>query len=242
MFNLILNARQRFHATRFWTYETPWGFATQNMTLRVDSDGEPTLVLTGSLGQLTAFWSAMTTTIFSLMGWEMILITAPENKDLQGDETIKIASRKISIRVLVLYCLAAFTVGLNVPYSDANLRNLTIYGITGGQNSAFVIAAIREHVKFLPHLFNAFFIFSACSTGICALYGASRILHALASIRDAWPQWAFAESIRSRLERTWHGVPVNAVFASWLVGFLAFLSTRPAAAEVNAPFPHCCTI
>jgi yeast amino acid transporter len=236
MFNVIINSRKRFHSERFWTYQSPWGFATQNMTVVANSQGEPTVVATGTLGQFAATWTTMTTTIFSLMGWEVILFTAAENRDLRRAETIKLASRKIAIRVLVLYALAAFTVGLNVPYSDANLRNLTISGIKGGQNSVFVIAAIREHVTSLPRFFNGFFIFSACSTGCNALYSASRILHALASLRDAWPQWGPIESIRSRLERTRYGVPMNAVFVSWLVGFLAFLSTKPAQAEVC--YPH----
>ncbi|KAF2463996.1 uncharacterized protein BDR25DRAFT_272286 [Lindgomyces ingoldianus] len=226
MFNMILNARQKFHDTRFWTYETPWGFSRANFTVKAYRDGSPKITYTGSLGGLTSFWTTMTTTLFSLMGWEIILYTAAENRDLRKAETIKLATRKISLRVILLYALAAFTVGLNVPYTDDHLRDLTLLGVPGGQNSVFVIAAIREHVKGIPHLINGFFIFSACSTGVNCLYAASRTLHALASIRDAWPSWTIFESIRSRLERTRLGVPMNAVFVSWLVGFVAFLSTN----------------
>jgi amino acid transporter len=190
-------------------------------------------VITGSVGKFAATWTAMTTTLFSLMGWEIILFTAAENKDLKRNETIKLASRKIAIRVLMLYTLAAFTVGLNVPFNDSNLRDLTINGVSGGQNSIFIIAAVREHVQFLPHLMNAFYIFSSTSTAINDLYSASRMLHALASIREAWPEWGPFESIRGRLERTRLGVPMNAVFVSWLVGFLAFLSTKTSQAEAS---------
>jgi amino acid transporter len=226
MYNIIVNARQRYHESRFWTYQTPWGFSTQNMT----SGGH---VLTGDLGKFTAFWTAMTTTIFSLLGMEIILFTAAENMDLQRTETIKLSSRKISLRVILLYALATFTVGLNVPFSDENLKNLTINGVTGGQNSAFVIAAVREHTKGLPHFLNGFFIFSATSTGANALYSASRTLHAMASIPDAWPSWKPFEAVRSRLERTKYGVPMNAVLLSWLVAFLAFLSVSTEATEVR---------
>jgi yeast amino acid transporter len=227
MFNIIINARQRFHDSRFWTYESPWSFSTQNMTL------SNTKVLTGDLGRFTAFWTTMTTTIFSLLGMEVILFTAAENADLERTETIKLSSRKISLRIILLYALATFTVGLNVPYSDDNLRSLTINGITGGENSAFVIASVREHVTGLPNFINGFFIFSATSTGANALYSASRTLHAIASIPDAWPNWKPVEAIRSRLERTKYGVPMNAVFLSWSVGFLAFLSVNTEATEVS---------
>jgi len=218
MFNIIVNARQRFHTNRFWTYEEPWGFSTRNMTLSEDK------ILTGSLGQFTSFWTAMTTTLFSMIGMEVLLFTAAENADLQRSETVKIASRKISLRVIVLYALCAFTVGLNVPYTDANLRSLTINGISGGQNSAFIISMVREHVTGLPHVVNGFFVFSAYSTGANALYSASRTLHALASIPDAWPQWKAFQSIRARLERTRLGVPMNAVFTCWLGAFISFLA------------------
>jgi amino acid transporter len=225
MFNTILNARKKFHSTRFWTYDDPYSFATKSFIVKTFADGSPRITLTGALGGLASFWTAMSTTLFSLTGWEMVLWAAPECKEMHKTETTKMTTRKISIRVILLYSLAAFTVGLNVPYDDENLRDLTLLSVKGGQNSVFVIACIRENVKFFPHFFTGFFIFSACSTGINCLYGASRALHALASIRDCWPSNAVFESIRSRLERTRHGVPMNAVFTSWLVALVAFLAT-----------------
>ncbi|KAF2177156.1 hypothetical protein K469DRAFT_733062 [Zopfia rhizophila CBS 207.26] len=231
IFNTILNARQKFHATRFWIYESPWGFSRKDFILQANPDGSPITTWTGALGGLASFWSTMTITLSSLIGMEIILYTAPENRDLRNAETIKLATRKISLHVLLLYCLVVFTVGLNVPYDDKHLGDLTLFGVPGGQNSVFIIAAIREQVKGVPHLFNGFFVFSACSTGINSLYAASRALHALASIRDAWPSGAVFESIRSRLETTRMGVPMNAVFVSWLVTFIAFLSVNKAQSE-----------
>jgi amino acid transporter len=178
-------------------------------------------------------WSGMTIIFFSMIGFEVVAVTAAENRDLKQEETVKIASRKIALRVILLYTLAAFSVGLNVPYTDSSLRDLTINGIGGGQGSVFIIAALREHVRSWPYFFNGFFVFSAASAGMNALYSASRSLHALASLHDAWPRWGPIESLRSRLERTRFGVPYNAVFASWLFGFLAFLSTKHAPAQVS---------
>jgi amino acid transporter len=224
LFNTIMNAR-KINMSRFWTYRYPYGFSTKEFIAKAHPDGSPVLRLTGSTGGLAAFWTTLATTLFSLNGMEIVLYTAPENRDLGRDETIKLATRKLSIRVILLYVLAVFTVGLNVPYDDENLRDVTLLGVPGGQNSAFVIAAIRGRVRVIPHLFNGFFIFSACSCGVNCLYAASRALHALASIRDAWPSYAVFESIRLRLERTRMGVPMNAVLASWLVTFVAFVST-----------------
>ena len=229
----ILNAQQRFHPTRFWTYEEPYGFASQNFTVRGDVKGYDDIVIEGSSGRFVAFWTCMVTSFFSLNGFEIILVTAPENRDLQKEETIKISSRKIVLRVIILYALAVFTVGLNVPYTDPLLVSYAVNGIGGGRSSAFVLASVRERVPFFPHFLNGFFIFSAFVTGTNALYAASRIMHAISSLPEAWPQWKWVESVRSRLERTRLGVPVNAVLLSWLVGFLAFLSTSGDTAEVR---------
>ncbi|KAK4210658.1 amino acid permease-domain-containing protein [Rhypophila decipiens] len=190
LINTILNARQRYHDSRFWTYESPLGFAQQD-----DMVVTSQVTLHGSTSTFVALWTAMVTSFFSLMGWDVILLTAPENRDLARDETIKMSTRKITLRVMLLYALAVFTVGLNVPANDAQLRNLTLNGVGGGSTSVFVLAAIREHVVGFPHFLNGFYIFSACTTGIASLYSASRILHAIASLRDAWPSYTWAEAI-----------------------------------------------
>jgi len=78
---------------------------------------------------------------------------------------------------------------------------------------------------------NAFWIFSAFSCGVNGLYTASRLLHALASVRNAWPTRLYW--LKARLERTTSkGVPLAAVFTSWLFGFLGFLGAQPQPAQV----------
>ncbi|KIV98522.1 uncharacterized protein PV09_09674 [Verruconis gallopava] len=225
LFNVILNARNHSQQ-RFWTYNAPYSFASKNMTVRVDGSGKALLEIDGSLGTFAGTWSAMTAIIFSMMSFELVAVAAAENRDLKETETVKIASRKIALRVILLYALACFVVGLNVPYTDSQVRDMAISSIGGGQGSIFIIAAIRGRVKTWPHIFNGFFIFSALSAGINALYSSSRALHALASLHEAWPRWGPVESLRSRLESTSHGVPYCAVFVSWLFGLLAFLSTK----------------
>lgn len=178
----------------------------------------------------------MTTIFFSLQGFFTVSVTAAENKDVAKDETIKLASRKIALRVIILYALVVFTVGLNVPYNDINLQDRTISSIRRGQNSPVIIACVRNGVRGWPHFFNAFYIFSAFSTGVNGLYISSRLLHALASIRNVWPSTGWGYKIKMRLEKTTSkGVPVNAVMFSWLFAFLGFLAVKPEPAKVYSP-------
>ena len=237
LFNVVINAQERVRQPngRFWTYNQPYGFRSQNMTLRVSPDGRDK-VIGGSTGGFLALWSALTTVMFSMIGFESVAITAPECRDLRTSETVKMASRKVAIRITILYTLATFVVGLNVPYTDLNLRDLTINSIKSGQNSAFIIAAVWSHVRGWPRFFNGVFIFSATTSGVNALYISSRVLHALASTPEVWPNIGVVQSLRDRLERTSWGVPHGAVFTSWLFGLLAFLATKPFPAIVSKFF------
>jgi amino acid transporter len=171
----------------------------------------------------------MTTAIFGLIGIETVAITAAENKDLRTEETVKIATRKICLRLIVLYTLATFTVGLNVPYTYPNIADPAVINFGYGQNSAFVISAVLNRVPPLPLVINDFIIFSALTAGVNGCYNASRTLHAIASDRDAWPDWAPIQALRSRLERTSYGNPYVAVFVSWLFGWLAFIGAGSSA-------------
>jgi amino acid permease len=241
MFNIVVSGLKRGNRnnmSRAWTYDDPYSFASRNITLRVDPNGKDNIV-GGSLGVFLAFWSAMTTTIYSMIGFETISITAAENKDLGNTEAIKLASRKIAIRIVVLYSLAVLAVGLNVPYTDPNLRDLTINSIRSGQNSVFILSAVLNHLRGWPNLFNGFFLFSATTSGINSLYISSRVLHALASIPEVWPAWGLVEKFRAKLERTKVGVPYFAVFISWLFGSLAYLATKPYPAIVGYPLHEC---
>jgi yeast amino acid transporter len=234
LFNVIINAksvRDGRLSSPFSTYDAPYGFFSSNVT--VTTGEEHTYTYTGGTGHLVGMWSSMTTVFFSLQGFYTVSVTAAENKDLDRDESIKLATRKISLRVILLYCLLVFTVGLNVPYTDINLRDTSISSIRKGHNSPFIIAMVHSGVTGWPHLVNAFFIFSAFSVAVNALYTASRLLHALANIRNVWPETGWAYSVKSRLEKTSrHGVPVAAICVSWFFGLLGFLGASPSPARI----------
>ena len=76
LFNTVLNARKLVPnpsgtQTRFWTYNEPYSFIAENYTLGADTTGKGNeIVLTDSLGQFAGVWSAMTTIVFSLIGFD----------------------------------------------------------------------------------------------------------------------------------------------------------------------------
>lgn len=212
----------------FTYYNDPYSFESQNFT----TNG---MVFTDGPGHLAGMWTAMTTTIFGMASFDAVAITAAECRRPERDESIKLATRKISLRIILLYALATFAVGLNVPYTDPNLSVYAINSLPNGEHSVFILAVVRAHILGLPHFLNGFFIFSATSAGINALYMASRLLHALASIPEAWPRWSMAMTLRAKLERTVYGVPMMAVFVSWLFGLIGFLSVKPSPAVVSIP-------
>ena len=225
IFNIVNNIRTK---TFFRYYQKPYGFESTTFT---SSTGK---THAGESAHLAAMWTAMTITIFSMAGFEAVAITAPENNDLETEESIKLATRKISLRVILLYALGVFVVGLNVPYDDPLLRDASVNSLENGAHSAFILAAIRDGVTGFPSFFNAFFIFSATSAGLNSLYLASRLLHALASVGAVWPSSPIVQSLRRRLERTSDsGVPRAAVLMSWIFGWLGMLAVKTNTSHVR---------
>jgi yeast amino acid transporter len=226
--NVVLQIKQPVQHGPFWTYNEPYSFASQNITL---PNGQ---VVTGGAGQTGGMLEAMTTCLFGMIGFETVAITAAENKDLRTEETMKIATRKISLRIITLYTLATFTVGLNVPYSYPLIQDDKVISFGYGENSAFVISTVLNQLRYWPYAINNFIIFSATTAGANGIYNASRTLHALASIPDAWPSWEPIQSFRRRLERTSYGIPHAAVILSWMFGLLGFLANNPDSQVVGA--------
>lgn len=226
LFNVVLSALQRSHlphADHFWTWNSPYGFASHDLILRQAADGSASKKIGGGAGHFLALWTAVTTCVFSLVGFETIAVTAPENRDLEKHETIKLASRKLFMRITILYSLCTFAGGLNVPYNDSYLFDIQNNDVHAGQNSIYVLAAVRSRLTGYPHFMNGFFIFSATTSAINGLYNSSRILHAIASIPEAWP--IPLQQMRRRLEMTTsRGVPMATILVSWLFGLLAFLA------------------
>jgi amino acid transporter len=104
-----------------------------------------------------------------------------------------------------------------------------------GQNCSFLIATVLNRLRHWPYFINDFIIFSATTAGANGIYNASRTLHALASIPEAWPDWEPFQVFRRRLERTRYGIPHAAIILSWLFGLLGFLANNPSSQLVSLP-------
>jgi yeast amino acid transporter len=168
----------------------------------------------------------MTSSIFSYVGMDLVAVTAAETRGFGDSESIKIATRKISLRVIIFYFLASVAVSFPVAYDDPNLLTSN-RGLASAASSPFTIAIYNAGIPVLPHILNAFLIFSSTATGISGLYGASRTLHALAvsgRVLDG--------PVARSLQITHSGVPVVAVLASGIFGFLAFMSINSGPAKV----------
>jgi amino acid transporter len=169
----------------------------------------------------------MTLTIWSYLGMDIVAATAAETKGYGDPESIKMATRKISLRIILIYFFCIVVVSFPVAYDDPHLLRSN-HGNKSGASSPFMVAIVNAGIPTLPHILNAFFIFSASSAGINSLYVASRTLHAMATegrVLDGF--------ITRRLKRTNHGVPMYAVFASASFGLLTFMSTKTAPSQVS---------
>jgi yeast amino acid transporter len=114
------------HDNHFWTWNKPWGFSSDGMVVHPSHDSDSGIILRGDVGHFASLWTATAASLFSFVGFETIAITAPENKDLERHETIKLATKKLSIRITILYVLGTFVGGLNVPCKHSpSLANRT---------------------------------------------------------------------------------------------------------------------
>ncbi|KAI3317991.1 amino acid permease-domain-containing protein [Xylariaceae sp. AK1471] len=218
--NVALQIQRPLGQEALWTYNEPYGFKSDNLTLPSG------FVATGGIADLGAFWDSLNSCLFGLIGFETIAITAAENRDLRTEETVKIGTRKIALRIILLYSLATFTVGFNVPYTYPQIVDNKIISFGYGQNCVFVISPVLNRLRGWPYFINDFIIFSATTAGANGLYNASRTLHALASIPEVWPELAPIQTLRRRLQRTSYGVPHAAVLFSAAFGMIGFLAVN----------------
>ena len=121
MYNVIIsgiNASNGLYP-RFWTYQKPYSFFTNELSINNHH-------FDGNTARLLGIWTAMNTIFFSMQGMFSVSVTAAENRRLESEESIKIATRKIALRTITLYTLLVFSVGLNVPSDDAEIQDSAV--------------------------------------------------------------------------------------------------------------------
>lgn len=157
----------------------------------------------------------MVNVIFAYVGMDIVAATASESKALMNAESMKMAARKISIRIVTLYVVAMITASFVVPRDHPFINGK---GQSVGSHSIFIIAVVEAGLPQLAHLFNAIFVLSSVTCAINSMYVASRVMHTLALQDQTGPEF-----ITRRLRQCRSGVPVRAILltaAMMLIGFM----------------------
>jgi len=149
-----------------------------------------------------AIFSAIVVVIFSMVGAEIATIAAAESED--PERAITKATRSVILRIMVFYVGAAFLLAVIVPW-DENQSGA----------SPFVLAFGKMGIPFADHLMNAVVLTAVLSCLNSGLYTASRMLFVLAARREAPVQLIRVNN---------RGVPMGAILASSVVGFLCVIA------------------
>jgi amino acid transporter len=153
--------------------------------------------------------------MFSYVGMDIVAATAAESKALPNAESMKMAARKICLRIVTLYCIAVLMASFLVPIDHPFING---GGQSVGSHSLFIIAVVEAGIPSAAHFFNAIFLFSAFTCSINAMYVASRVLYTLALQGQTGPDF-----ITQRLRQCRSGVPRTAVLASALTTIIAYM-------------------
>ncbi|KAK2857308.1 hypothetical protein FQN49_004827 [Arthroderma sp. PD_2] len=162
-----------------------------------------------SLGKFLGFWSVLVQAGFSYQGTELVGIAAGETQNPR--KAVPSAIKKTFYRILFLFVLTVFFIGIVIPSDNENL----VSDKTDASASPFVIAARLAGVQTLPSIINAVLLTVVLSAANSNVYCGSRILVGLASEQCAPKilKWT-----------TRGGVPIVAVMVTSAMGFLGFLN------------------
>jgi amino acid transporter len=121
------------------------------------------------------------------------------------------AIRKTFYRIIFLFCLTIFFIGLLVPYTNENLLAST----QNATASPLVIAAKIAGIKVLPSIINAVLLTAVLSAANSNVYSGSRLMLSLS--REGLAPRCFQKLHRG-------GVPYIAVLFTAAFGLLGFLN------------------
>lgn len=148
---------------------------------------------------------------FSFQGTEGVGIAAAESDN--PDKTIPKAIRSVFWRIVIFYFGAIFVLGTLIPFTDPCLLGGSEDNVA---MSPFTIVFNNAGFKAAASVVNAIILTSVLSCGNSSLYMSSRMLYAM-SLRKQAPK--FFQKVNK------HGVPHLAVWATGIVGALAFLTS-----------------
>jgi amino acid transporter len=198
--------------TRYWN--DPYSFFNPAYNAK-NEKFETTQVITGSLGTLLGVWTTFTSVMFSYIGMDIVAATAAESRALADVESMKMAARKVNLRVITLYSLAMLTASFVVPMDHPFING---EATSVSARSIFIIAVVEAGMPNVAHFFNAVFCFSAFTCAINSMYIATRVLHTLALRGQTGPEF-----ITKRLRACRSGVPVRAVLVTGALMMVAYM-------------------
>ncbi|KAK0669781.1 hypothetical protein QBC41DRAFT_249353 [Cercophora samala] len=198
--------------TRYWN--SPYSFFNLVYDAK-DENLHSKHSIEGSLGTLLGVWTTFTSVMFSYIGMDIVAATAAESRALSDVESMKMAARKINLRVITLYSLAMLTASFVVPMDHPFING---HSTSVGARSVFIIAVVEAGMPKVAHFFNAVFVFSAFTCGINSMYIATRVLHTLALRGQTGPEF-----ITRRLRQCRSGVPVRAVLVTGAIMMVAYM-------------------
>ena len=148
---------------------------------------------------------------FSFQGTELIGIAAGESEN--PSTSIPRAVKQVFWRILLFYVCAILVIGLLIPYTDPNLLkgDVTDIGV-----SPFTLVFQNAGIAFAASVMNAVILTAVLSAGNSGMYASTRMLYALACEGKA-------PKLFARLSA--NGVPLNALYATTLVGALCFFTS-----------------
>lgn len=148
---------------------------------------------------------------FSFQGTELIGIAAGESEN--PGKNIPRAVRQVFWRILLFYVCAIAIIGLIIPYTDPSLLKSEVENIGV---SPFTLVFEHLGLAFAASVMNAVILTAILSAGNSGMYASTRMLYALA--KDGKAPKMFAQLSKN-------GVPLNALYATTVIGGLCFLAS-----------------
>jgi GABA permease len=149
-----------------------------------------------------AVFSSIVVVVFSMVGAEIATVAAAESKD--PARAIARATQSVIVRVLTFFVGSVFLLTCILPWDDGELGA-----------SPYVAAFDEMGIPYADHIMNAVVLTAVLSCLNSGLYTASRMLFVLAARREAPMKLVHVNR---------RGVPVWAILASTVIGFLSVIA------------------
>jgi GABA permease len=151
---------------------------------------------------IAAIFAAIVIVIFSMVGPEVATIAAAESTD--PERAVTKATQSVIARIMLFYVGSIFLLAVIVPWN------------TNKQGASPFVAAFREMgIPYADHIMNAVVLTAVLSCLNSGLYTSSRMLFVLGARREA---------PLALIKVNHKGVPVNAILASSVIGFLCVIA------------------